>query len=137
MAAGALALSGCATTSPLFESSLTGRASLRPTPETPETTPITRRDDTEISAAVRSRVEADALTCAGLRERANEFITGKYDFKTGKGEIIGLPDLRPGDNINLSGLGKRFSGVYYVSKVEHVLGAGGYSTQFEVRRSSD
>ena len=38
-----------------------------------------------------------------LRERAYEFITGT-------GQAIGLPDLRPGDNVEIEGLGERFSG---------------------------
>jgi phage protein D len=51
--------------------------------------------------------------------------------------VIGIPDLRPGDNIELQGLGKRFSGAYYVTKVEHSLGNNGYLTQFEVRSLTD
>lgn len=88
------------------------------------------REDVVIGAAVQTREEADALARALLRERAYEFITGK-------GEIIGLPDLRPGDNITITELGDRFSGTYYVKKVEHVLGSSGYSTTFEVRKSYD
>jgi phage protein D len=48
-----------------------------------------------------------------------------------------LPDLRPGDNLELQGLGRRFSGVYYVLKVEHALGNSGYQTRFDVRKPFD
>jgi phage protein D len=41
--------------------------------------------------------------------------------------------LRPGDNVRLEGLGKRFTADYYVKKVEHTLGSSGYLTTFEVR----
>ena len=64
------------------------------------------------------------------RERAYEFITGS-------GRVIGLPDLRPGDNLRAAGLGDRFSGTYYVKKVEHTLGGSGFITQFDVRRTYD
>ncbi len=93
-------------------------------------TAVGGREDVVIGAAVTTQAEADALARALLRERAYEFITGK-------GEIIGLPDLRPGDTMTISGLGDRFSGTYYVRKVEHDIGANGYSTRFEVRKSYD
>ena len=58
--------------------------------------------------------EAQALANALLAERAEAFITGT-------GQAIGLPDLRPGDNVEMRGLGVRFNGPYYVTKVEHVI----------------
>ena len=51
--------------------------------------------------------------------------------------MIGLPDLRPGDNLELKGLGQRFSNQYYVTKVEHTLGGSGYLTSFTVRSDTD
>jgi phage protein D len=51
--------------------------------------------------------------------------------------VIGIPELRPGDNVKLLGLGQRFSGDYYVKKVQHTLGNGGYHTEFDVRRVFD
>lgn len=89
-----------------------------------------RRADVVVDAPVTSEQEARELACSLLRERAYEFITGS-------GEIIGLPDLRPGDNLKLGGLGQRFSGSYYVKKVEHILNASGYLTRFEVRKVFD
>lgn len=83
-----------------------------------------------VDAPVTSEQEAKDLATSLLRERAYEFITGT-------GRVIGLPDLRPGDNLELKGLGKRFSGEYYVKKVEHTLGSNGYQTQFDVRRVFD
>ena len=88
------------------------------------------REDVVIGAAVRTQEEAEALAKSLLRRRAYEFITGK-------GSIIGLPDLRPGDNVTISELGDRFSGTYYVTRVEHSLGSDGYSTSFDVRKSYD
>ncbi len=93
-------------------------------------TAVGGRQDVVIGAAVTTQAEADALARSLLRERAYEFITGK-------GEIIGLPDLRPGDTMTIAGLGDRFSGTYYVKKVEHEIGANGYRSRFEVRKSYD
>ncbi len=83
-----------------------------------------------VDAPVSSEEEAKKLAVTLLAERAYEFITGT-------GQSIGLPDLRPSDNVELSGLGKRFDGSYYVKKVEHVINESGYRTQFEVRRVFD
>jgi phage protein D len=88
------------------------------------------RQDVVVDAVVTSEEEARELAVSLLRERAYEFITGS-------GEIIGLPDLRPGDNMDLDGLGQRFSGAYYVKKVEHKIGSSGFTTRFEVRRVFD
>lgn len=79
---------------------------------------------------VTSPKEARDLAIALLRERA-------YEYLTGTGQVIGIPDLRPGDNVELTGLGKRFSLTYYVKKVVHSLGSSGYTTQFEVRSPFD
>jgi len=68
------------------------------------------------------QIRAQAL----LRERA-------YHYLKVSGQVIGLPDLRPGYNVELQGLGKRFSGTYYLLKVEHTLGNSGYLTSFEGR----
>jgi len=88
------------------------------------------RQDVVVDAVVTSEDEARELAISLLRERAYEFITGN-------GQIIGLPDLRPGDNMDLDGLGQRFSGSYYVKKVEHTIGSSGFGTRFEVRRVFD
>ena len=40
----------------------------------------------------------------------------RLPFLTGHGKVIGLPDLRPGDNVEISGVGRRFSGTYYVTQ---------------------
>ncbi|MFZ4660033.1 MAG: phage baseplate assembly protein V [Caldilineaceae bacterium] len=47
------------------------------------------------------------------------------------GSCIGMPTLRAGDQIEIQGLGKRFSGRYRLSRVTHTIGDGGYTTNFE------
>jgi phage protein D len=56
-----------------------------------------------------------------------------YAYKTAKGKLIGLPDLRLNDNVEINGVGKRFGGLYHVTKVIHTLNDKGYVTEFEGR----
>jgi phage protein D len=87
----------------------------------------TKKPELMVETPVYSEDEARELALSTLLERA-------YEFSTGSGRVIGLPDLRPGDNIELAGLGERFSDTYYVQRVEHTLGGSGFTTQFEGRR---
>ena len=79
-----------------------------------------------VDASVLSEEEARQMAVARLTERA-------YQFNTGSGQVIGLPDLRPGDNVKLLGLGTRFSGQYQVEKVDHTIGGSGYLCSFDVK----
>lgn len=88
------------------------------------------KEDTVVDAPVTSKQEARDLAMSLLRERARQ-------FNKGSGQVIGLPDLRPGNYVHLEGLGKRFSGEYKVRKVEHSIGSSGYRTQFEVDNTTD
>jgi phage protein D len=88
------------------------------------------KGDFVVDQPVTSAQEARDLAISLLRERA-------YTYVTGSGQVIGLPDLRPGDNVELRRLGKRFSGMYYVTHVEHALGSSGYQTHFQVRTLFD
>ena len=91
---------------------------------------LKNKEEAVVDAPVSSEEEAKNLAISLLTERAYEYITGN-------GQVIGLPDLRPGDNVELANLGVRFSGPYYVKKVEHTLTQNGYLTNFEVRRVFD
>ena len=83
------------------------------------------RENLIVDRPVTSEREARELAISMMREQATRF--GK-----GSGETIGIPDLRPGDNVELKGLGQRFSGTYTVKKVTHTLGASGFTTGFDV-----
>ncbi|MER7049327.1 phage late control D family protein [Streptomyces jumonjinensis] len=85
------------------------------------------RQDVLVDAPVTSDQEARELAVSLLRERAYEFITAT-------GRVAGLPELRPGDNLEIYGLGRRFSGTYFVKRVEHTLNTSGFFTQFTGRR---
>ncbi|MFE7132063.1 phage late control D family protein [Streptomyces sp. NPDC057638] len=85
------------------------------------------RQEVLVDAPVTSDQEARELAISLLRERAYEFITAT-------GRVAGLPELRPGDNLEIYGLGRRFSGSYFVKRVEHTLNTSGFFTQFTGRR---
>ncbi len=62
-----------------------------------------------------------------------QLLDGLYE---GSGSCIGIPNLRAGDKVNITGLGKRFSGNYNLSKVTHTINEGGYQTSFEVTQKA-
>jgi phage protein D len=78
-------------------------------------------------APVLSIEEARRLATSRLMELANQYTSGT-------GQVIGMPDLRPDDTVEIVGVGERFSGRYHVTKVTHTLGASGFTTGFEVDR---
>jgi phage protein D len=79
---------------------------------------------------VLSLEEAQRLAVSMLMERANSYTKGTA-------QVIGQPDLRPDDTVNIGGVGCRFNGQYHVTKVVHSLGASGFTTSFEVDRPAE
>jgi len=72
--------------------------------------------------------EARAIAQARYRERARRFVTGS-------GIADGDARIRVGSTLNLAGLGKLFSGKYYVVRVRHTYNVmHGYRTEFDVER---
>jgi phage protein D len=78
-------------------------------------------------APVASVDEARRLAISLLMERANAYTKGTA-------QVIGQPDLRPDDTVEIGGVGCRFEGRYHVTKVVHTLGASGFTTSFDVDR---
>lgn len=73
----------------------------------------------------------DALSFA--KAILEEILEGLFE---GSGSCIGIPELRAGEMIDISGVGKRFSGKYRLRKVTHSINGGGYRTTFEVTQRS-
>ncbi|MBV9956817.1 MAG: hypothetical protein JO360_00295, partial [Acidobacteria bacterium] len=71
--------------------------------------------------------EAKKLAIAALNNIAKDLVTGH-------GTSLGLPDLRAGSVVVISGLGKRFSGRYFVTATTHTINDSGYLTLFDCRR---
>jgi phage protein D len=78
---------------------------------------------------VQSKAEADEMAQGQLEERALHYITGE-------GSCVGNPNLRAGSVIQIKGVGKQFSGRYYVVAVTHILSVEEYRTEFTVRRTA-
>jgi phage protein D len=118
----AIAFTATAENLPAGQNSADGQSG----PEVAEST-LGGRQEVLIDAPVTSDQEARELAISLLRERAYEFITAT-------GRVAGLPELRPGDNLEIYGLGQRFSGAYFVKRVEHALNTSGFFTTFTGRR---
>ena len=79
---------------------------------------------------VMTQAEADQIATALLNRNSLLLIEGE-------GLCFGRTDLRAGKVIRIDGLGKRFSGQYYVTDaVHHYNVQDGYRTQFQVRRNA-
>jgi uncharacterized protein len=84
----------------------------------------------ESGRPVVSQAEAEQIARGLYNRTALELIVGE-------GACNGRADLRAGTVIGLRGLGKRFSGPYYVTRVTHRYSADrGYETRFQVRRTA-
>jgi phage protein D len=79
-----------------------------------------------IRQPVYSESEANTRAQAALNENEEEFLTGD-------GESIGLPEIRPDQNLELAGLGTPFSRTWYVEQATHRVDSGGYRTSFRVK----
>ncbi len=83
-----------------------------------------------IDRPIMNQAEADQIAKA----RFNRAVLGLI---SGEGMCWGRTDLQAGKTIKLDGLGKRFSGQYYVTAVTHRYRSDrGYYTHFQVQRNA-
>lgn len=52
-------------------------------------------------------------------------------------ETIGIPDILPADNVQVTGLGLRYDGNYSVFALAHTFSTSGFSTKLELRSNTD
>lgn len=78
---------------------------------------------------IANKEEADEVAQAQLMIKALDFISGHC-------VCIGNPDLMARQVVELDGLGARFSGRYYAVSATHTIDAGGYRTEFDVKRNA-
>lgn len=106
----------------LMDGSRSGPAAVQQAFETP--------GSTRVNEPVHSQEEADQLARRGFVEMALHYIRGD-------GLCIGDPRLKAGMVIKIEGLGERFSGLYYLTSVEHRFGRRrGYRTAFSALRNA-
>jgi phage protein D len=85
---------------------------------------------TTVNTPVQSQSEADQMANGWFGENALYYVVGH-------GVCIGRPDLKAGLLVEIEGLGRRFSGPYYVTSTEHRFKSNsGYRTAFTVRRNA-
>ena len=75
---------------------------------------------------VFSQQEADRRAKAILKRRAEGFVGGR-------GESIGIPELKADTNITLRGMGDFFNTTFYVEQTTHTVNTSGYRTSFQVK----
>jgi phage protein D/phage baseplate assembly protein gpV len=81
-------------------------------------------DALEISGqSFSSKAEADQIAQSMLDQLANAYLAAE-------GSCFGNPDIKAGTKLKITGVGADFSGTYRAAKVRHLLGAGGYTTEF-------
>ncbi|BAB52826.1 phage late control D family protein [Mesorhizobium japonicum] len=78
---------------------------------------------------VFTQAEAEKRASAALNERAKEFLKGEA-------EAIGLPDIRPDQNVQFDNLGAPFSKTYYIQQATHKIDSNGYRTRFKVKETA-
>ncbi|WP_033327249.1 phage late control D family protein [Streptomyces yerevanensis] len=88
------------------------------------------RGELIVNRPVFSEEEARALAASVLRDRA-------YHYVTCTGRLTGAPALVPSDSLRIGGVGSRFGGTYYTTKVSHSFNSAGFITSFEARRTSE
>ena len=80
-------------------------------------------------------VNEPVFTQAEADRRARDILLNQFrDMVTTSATTVGLPDLRAGRNVIISGVGARFSGNYFMTQTTHSIGANGYTTQISARR---
>jgi len=77
----------------------------------------------------RTVKEAEELARAYLKR-------SKYTLLQGSGSVVGDPALKAKTLVEIAGVGTRYSGSYYVTKVTHSIGDGGYTSEFECSRNA-
>lgn len=85
---------------------------------------------TVVSQPVSSKAEADQIAAGQFKEMAIAYILAE-------GSCTGIPTIRITKTIEVAGVGKRFSGLYYVNSTEHRYSESqGYTTFFVAKRTA-
>jgi uncharacterized protein involved in type VI secretion and phage assembly len=74
---------------------------------------------------VRTQGEADALAQSVLDDRCHAFFEAE-------GSCFGNPNIRAGAEVEIKGVGNRFSGRYRITRAVHRYDLTGYVTEFEI-----
>jgi phage protein D len=87
---------------------------------------VTINEDT---SETQARTQARTIALSILNRESDTLFTGR-------GECIGIPQIKPLVTINIEKVGDRFGGKYYVTSTTHTINDSGYRTTFEVTRNA-
>lgn len=80
-------------------------------------------------------VNEPVFTPGQAEARARDILANRFrDMVTCSATTVGIPDIRAGRNVIITGVGSRFSGNYFVTQTTHSIGENGYTTTFNARR---
>jgi phage protein D len=97
---------------------------------------LTLADDS-FGAQISSAPGAPIVVAADASSAANaELEAMALEHITCEGKMIGAPALRPGHILGVAGVGNRFSGNYWLTRVTHRFDFDGFTTSFEGRRTA-
>jgi phage protein D len=85
------------------------------------------REERVVTRPVSTRKEAKELALAILTGSAQDLVKLS-------GRVVGLARLRAGSRVQISGIGSRLSGEYFVTESTHTINNLGYVTRFSARR---
>jgi uncharacterized protein len=91
---------------------------------------VTERHEVVVDRPVYTKQQAKAMAKDLLLNHLKEMIKAS-------GGTVGLPELRAGRTAQISGLGERFNGTYFITDTTHTLGDDGYRTTFNARRENE
>jgi phage protein D len=74
---------------------------------------------------IDSQEEAKTHAEAVLNKRSMKLVSGQ-------GECVGIPEIRAGRYLKISGIGTKLSQPYYIVATAHVINEGGYITRFQL-----
>lgn len=92
-----------------------------------------------MSASTGQRAGRITPTVGGSSSRPaaeKSFVQGELGQVTAEAVTIGLPTLGAKTNVEIRGVGRKFSGLYHVESVRHRIDGSGYSCELTLRRNA-
>ena len=84
-----------------------------------------------LAGAVTTGVSEMSALCQGLFDEGEWFVTGEGEVAANQYGSV----LKPRGPVTIKGIGETHSGVYYVTHVNHIFTADGYTQRFRVKRN--
>ncbi len=85
------------------------------------------REEVEVRQPQFTLAQAERAAAGMLSDRLQKMVEAT-------GTTVGLPNLRAGQKVRIDGVGRRFSGIYFVEKTTHTINDAGYTTRFTAHR---